>query len=271
MGRVVPVQASGDRQWLFGLHTVQALLKTEAERISELRILRNRDDQRLRKIRTQADHLGIPWQWATRTELDALVSDAHQQGVHQGVAALCQTGDDIHDERFLYRLLEQLHEPPLLLVLDGVTDPHNLGACLRSADAAGVHAVIAPKDGATGLTPSARKVACGAAEAVPFVVVTNLARVLRELQRRGLWVVGAAGEAEQSIYQANLRGPLVLALGAEDKGLRRLTREHCDILVNIPMRGTVSSLNVSVAAGVCLFEAIRQRQLGCLSADPGTA
>ncbi|MGK2915818.1 MAG: 23S rRNA (guanosine(2251)-2'-O)-methyltransferase RlmB [Porticoccaceae bacterium] len=246
---------SADVEWLFGLHTVQALLKTEAERIRELRFLRGRADQRLQKIRSQADHLDISWQWATRAELDALAAT----GNHQGVAALCKAGGDVRDEHYLWALLEQLREPPLLLVLDGVTDPHNLGACLRTADAAGVHAVIVPKDGSAGLTPTARKVASGAADAVPLVVVTNLARTLRELRQRGLWVVGAAGEAERMIYQVDLRGPLVLALGAEDKGLRRLTREHCDSLVKVPMHGVVASLNVSVAAGVCLFEAVRQR------------
>lgn len=253
---------SAGEEWLFGLHTVQALLKTEAKRIRELRLLRGREDQRLMKIRMLADNLGIPRRWASRAELDALIAE----GNHQGVVALCRAGGDIRDERYLFALLDQLGEPPLLLVLDGVTDPHNLGACLRTADAAGVHAVIVPKDGSASLTPTARKVACGAADAVPLVVVTNLARALRELRQRGLWVVGAAGEAARTIDQADLRGPLVLALGAEDKGLRRLTREHCDSLVKVPMRGVVTSLNVSVAAGVCLFEAVRQRG-GPASAD----
>jgi 23S rRNA (guanosine2251-2'-O)-methyltransferase len=144
-------------------------------------------------------------------------------------------------------------------VLDGVTDPHNLGACLRSADAAGALAVI-PKDKSATLTPVVRKVACGAAEVIPLVAVTNLARTLEKLQQRGLWVVGTAGEAEQEIYQQDLTGPLVMIMGAEGKGMRRLTREHCDFLVKLPMAGSVSSLNVSVATGVCLFEAVRQRQ-----------
>jgi len=156
-------------------------------------------------------------------------------------------------------LLDQLAEPPFLLVLDQVQDPHNLGACLRSADAAGVHGVIAPRDNAVGLTPTVHKVASGAARTVPFFQVTNLARVLRTLKERGIWLVGAAGEAEQSIYQADLTGPLALVMGAEDTGLRRLTREECDFLVRIPMRGHVESLNVSVATGVVLFEALRQR------------
>ncbi len=160
----------------------------------------------------------------------------------------------------LEELLERTETPPLILVLDGVTDPHNLGACLRTADAAGATAVIVPKDKSATLTPVVRKVACGAAEVIPLVAVTNLARTLEKLQQRGLWVVGTAGEAEQEIYQQDLTGPLVMIMGAEGKGMRRLTREHCDFLVKLPMAGSVSSLNVSVATGVCLFEAVRQRQ-----------
>ena len=150
-------------------------------------------------------------------------------------------------------------EPPFLLILDSVTDPHNLGACLRSADAAGVQAVIAAKDKSAPLNSTARKVACGAAETVPFITVTNLARTMRELQDRGVWLIGAAGEASSNIYTTDLVGPVAIVMGAEGKGLRRLTREHCDSLVHIPMAGTVSSLNVSVATGICLFEALRQR------------
>jgi 23S rRNA (guanosine2251-2'-O)-methyltransferase len=156
-------------------------------------------------------------------------------------------------------LLDRTEGPPLILVLDGVTDPHNLGACLRTADAAGALAVIVPKDKSATLTPTVRKVACGAAEVIPLVAVTNLARTLEKLQQRGLWVVGTAGEAEQELYQQDLTGPTILIMGAEGKGMRRLTREHCDYLVRLPMAGSVSSLNVSVATGVCLFEALRQR------------
>ncbi len=164
-------------------------------------------------------------------------------------------------EAELERRLDALDHPPLLLVLDGVQDPHNLGACLRSADAAGADAVLAPRDRAAGLTPAVRKVAAGAAEHLPFVVVTNLARALRALRERGVRVVGTAGEAETSLYAAELRGPLALVVGGEARGLRRLTREHCDLLVALPMAGAVESLNVSVAAGVALFEAVRQRQV----------
>ena len=159
----------------------------------------------------------------------------------------------------LLQFVEQSEQPSLILVLDGVTDPHNLGACLRSADAAGVHAVVVPKDKSADLSPTVRKVACGAAEVVPFVRVTNLSRTLEALKERGVWLFGAAGEAEKSIYDNDLTGSMALVMGAEGAGLRRLTREHCDHLVKLPMAGSVSSLNVSVATGVCLFEAVRQR------------
>jgi 23S rRNA (guanosine2251-2'-O)-methyltransferase len=163
-------------------------------------------------------------------------------------------------ENMLDELLERGEGPALLLVLDGVTDPHNLGACLRTADAAGAQAVIVPKDKSATLNATVRKVACGAAEVIPLVAVTNLARTLEKLQKKGLWVVGTAGEAEQMIYQLDMTGPTVLVMGAEGKGMRRLTREHCDYLAKLPMGGSVSSLNVSVATGVCLFEAVRQRR-----------
>ena len=192
--------------------------------------------------------------WVLRSDLDALAS-----GRHQGVAALCE-GAGVQDENYLFALLQELDEPPFLLVLDGVTDPHNLGACMRSADAAGVQTVIVPKDNAVGVTPTVQKVACGAAETVPLVVVTNLSRTLKQLQDQGLWIVGTAGEAEQLVYDVDLKGPMALVMGAEEKGLRRLTRENCDLLVKLPMAGVVSSLNVSVATGICLFEAVRQRK-----------
>ena len=241
-------------EWLFGLHAVQAVLKTSGSKIQELRVQKGRDDQRLKKILNLAEQQSIPVNWVLRSDLDALAS-----GRHQGVAALCE-GAGVQDENYLFALLQGLNEPPFLLVLDGVTDPHNLGACMRSADAAGVQAVIVPKDNAVGVTPTVQKVACGAAETVPLVVVTNLSRTLKQLQEQGLWVVGTAGEAEQLVYDVDLKGPMALVMGAEEKGLRRLTRENCDLLVKLPMAGVVSSLNVSVATGVCLFEAVRQRK-----------
>src|SRR5690606_21460394 len=167
-------------------------------------------------------------------------------GQHQGIVALCRPLKLEKSEAFLDQLLQKLDHPPFLLVLDGVTDPHNLGACLRSAEAAGVDAVIVPRDKSALMGPVVRKVACGAAEIVPFVVVTNLARCLKSLQQAGVWVMGAAGEAPQSLYATDLKGPLAVVMGAEGSGVRRLTREHCDILFSIPMAGEVSSLNVSV-------------------------
>lgn len=163
------------------------------------------------------------------------------------------------DENDLFGLLDELVEPPLLLILDGVQDPHNLGACLRSADAAGVHAVIAPKDRSVSLTRTVRMIACGAAEKVPFVRVTNLARTMKELQEAGVWLVGTAADSSRSLYDIDLSLPVAFVMGSEGRGLRRLTRERCDFLVSIPMAGSVESLNVSVASGICLFETLRQR------------
>ena len=239
---------------VFGLHSVQALMKSNPQRVNELLVLQGRQDQRLQKILKMAEANDIAVRSATRKEMDKLVSDNHQ-----GVIALSFPGET-YNENFLYKLVEGLDRPAFLLALDGVTDPHNLGACLRSAEAAGVDAVIAPKDKSAGLTTVARKVACGAAEVLPYVSVTNLSRVLKRLQELGVWVIGAAGEAEQLVFDAELRGSLLLVMGAEGDGLRRLTKETCDSLIKIPMAGEVSSLNVSVATGVCLFEAVRQRQ-----------
>ena len=164
------------------------------------------------------------------------------------------------DENQLLTLVDRLEKPAFLLILDGVQDPHNLGACIRTADAAGVHAVIAPKDRSVGLTETVRRIACGGAERVPFAHVTNLARVMKQLQEKNIWIIGADAEANEDLFSADLSGPIALVLGSEGEGLRRLTRESCDRVVKIPMNGTVESLNVSVAAGICLFEAVRQRR-----------
>lgn len=243
---------------IYGIHAVSALLARAPERFIEVWALKGREDERLLPLLEELNALGLKVQTLPRQTLD----DKAQGNNHQGIMARVKEAPklDEHDlDRLLDRLKEQ-QEPPLLLVLDGVTDPHNVGACLRSADAAGVHGVIAPRDKASGLTPIARKVACGAAEVVPFIQVTNLARTLRALQERGVWIVGTAGEADHDLYQASFNGPMALVMGAEGKGMRRLTREHCDELIRIPMAGSVSSLNVSVATGICLFEAVRQRR-----------
>ena len=238
---------------IFGIHAVQALLNSSPERVIELWVLQGRDDERLTPLINKASEFGLSVQKAARKVLDEKAESSQHQGVMARVIAA-----KILSENDLDALLERT-ELPFLLILDGVTDPHNLGACLRNADAAGVHGVIVPKDNSVGLTSTVSKVACGAAETVPLFQITNLARTMRHLQDKGVWIVGTAGEADINVYQADLKGPLAIAMGAEDKGLRRLTREGCDSLVSIPMSGSVSSLNVSVATGVCLFEAVRQR------------
>ncbi len=239
--------------FVFGLHAVQTKLQRHPEQVQEIWLQQGREDQRLQKLQKLAASEQIATHVVPRKELDQRV-----KGRHQGVVAAC-TPSAVKSEADLQQIMDGLQEPALLLVLDGITDPHNLGACLRTADAAGVHAVIAPKDKSASLTSTVSKVACGAAESVPFVQVTNLARCLKNLQEQGVWVTGTAGETQQLVYQANLTGPMALVMGAEGDGMRRLTKEVCDQLVKIPMAGEVSSLNVSVATGVCLFEAVRQR------------
>lgn len=242
-------------EMIYGLHAVQALLKSAPHRVQSLWVLQGRNDAKLQKVLQAAEKNALSVEYKSRRDLDQACD-----GNHQGVVAFATPGK-LHDEHFLFELIKDCKTDPLLLVLDGVTDPHNLGACLRTADAAGANAVVVPKDNSAGLTEVARKVACGAADAVPLVVVTNLARTLKALKQEGLWLVGTTGEAQISIYEAPLTGPLVLVMGAEGTGMRRLTTELCDHLAYIPMAGSVSSLNVSVATGVCLFEAVRRRSL----------
>ena len=242
-----------DIEYVYGIHAVQAMLERSAKRVKRVTLVRGRLDARAQVLLDLAASAGVSVNRVAPEELDRLVD-----GVHQGVVAEV-AASQMGSEGMLDNLREKLEEPALLLVLDGVTDPHNLGACLRSADAAGAHAVVIPRDRSASLTPAVRKVACGAAETVPLVAVTNLARTLKQLQQRGLWVVGTAGEADQLLYQVDLKVPSVIIMGAEGAGMRRLTREHCDYLAKLPMAGAVSSLNVSVAAGICLFEAVRQR------------
>lgn len=241
--------------YIFGIHAVTTALKKDAKRCRELLIQKGRNDDKIQKILRLAHEHKLKCSQVSKKQLDDLAAD----GVHQGVVLGCELVQ-AKNEQFLSAMLEKLEEPAFLLILDGVTDPHNLGACLRTADAAGVHAVIAPKDKSAPLNATVSKVACGAADAVPYVQVTNLARTLKDLQQRGVWITGTAGEAEVMVYEADLKGAMALVMGAEGKGLRRLTREHCDHLIKIPMAGEVSSLNVSVATGVCLFEAVRQRR-----------
>ena len=240
---------------IYGMHAVDALLERQPERVIEIYVLKGRDDERLNSITTKAREWGVSVQAMQRKTLD----DKSEGEQHQGIIARVKAAKILTDND-LDNCISNLDVPPFLLILDGVTDPHNLGACLRSADAAGVHAIIIPKDNSASLTPVVRKVACGAAESVPLIHVTNLARTMRALQEKGIWIYGTAGEATQNIYDCKLEGGMALAMGAEGKGLRRLTREHCDELIKLPMAGAVSSLNVSVATGICLFEVVRQRR-----------
>ncbi|MBE0366377.1 23S rRNA (guanosine(2251)-2'-O)-methyltransferase RlmB [Pseudoalteromonas citrea] len=238
---------------IYGFHSIEAILNKEPERFLEIYALKGREDKRLNPIINEARRFGISVQFMQRKALDNKSKGEQHQGIIANVKAA-----RTYSERDLDDIIAR-EDNPFFLVLDGVTDPHNLGACLRSADAAGVHGVIVPKDKSAKLTGTARKVACGAAETVPLIQVTNLARTLRDIKEAGVWVAGTAGETDTHVFDASLTGPIAIIMGAEGDGMRRLTREHCDILVKIPMVGTVSSLNVSVATGVCLFEVLRQR------------
>ncbi len=240
---------------LFGFHAVTVRLKVAPQSIKELHVDAARRDQRMRQFLARAVEAGVPIVDSDDGRLHKLCGTHRHQGVAARVAPLPQA-HSIDD------LLDTLAEPPLLLVLDGVTDPHNLGACLRVADGAGAHAVIAPKDHAVGINATVAKVASGAAETMPYFMVTNLARTLGELKERDIWVVGTADDAPATVYAGSFARPTALVLGAEGSGMRQLTRKHCDELVSIPMMGSVESLNVSVASAVCLYEARRQRLLG---------
>ncbi len=240
--------------WIPGIHSVLAVLERGGNAVDELWLQEGSRNPRLEQIQVRARELGVSVHRHCREELDA-----RAEGVrHQGVMALYRPLPPC-SEADLETLLDEAGTDALLLVLDGVTDPHNFGACLRSAAAANLTAVIVPKDRAVGLTPIVRRAAAGGAEQVPVVTVTNLARTLRKLKDQGVWLVGLSGDTEKNIYSLDLRGSLALVLGAEGEGMRRLTAETCDYLVRIPMPGQMESLNVSVATGVALFEALRQR------------
>lgn len=243
------------KEELFGIHSVESVLDHAPERLIELFIQKDAQKKELNTLIAKAKKQGVAVQWMQKKSLDRKAN----QGNHQGVYAVVQAQPTL-TEHDLSTLLEKHAQDALFLVLDQVTDPHNLGACLRTADATKAHAVIVPKDGAAKLNPIVRKVASGAAETVPLIVVTNLARALKMMQEAGVWVYGTAGEATQSLYDIDLTGPTAIVMGAEGTGMRRLTRETCDGLLSIPLQGTVDSLNVSVAAGVCLYEAVRQRR-----------
>jgi 23S rRNA (guanosine2251-2'-O)-methyltransferase len=241
-----------DTRYLTGFHAITARLRQHPESVRAVYVIAARQDRRARELIERAEGAGVAVHPVDDKRLDAIAGRDRHQGVVAEVDATLpyRTLDDV---------LEGLDEPPLLLVLDGVTDPHNLGACLRSADAFGAHAVIVPKDRAVGVNATVAKAASGAADTVPVIIVTNLARTLRELKDRGVWLAGAEAGGAENLFDADLSGPLAWVLGAEGSGLRRLTRELCDRIVAIPLLGTVASLNVSVATGICLFETRRQR------------
>ncbi len=243
-----------EKRLIYGFHAVTSRLRQSAASVKEILLDQGRDDRRARELARLAGERGVRVIRVDGARLDGMTQHAR----HQGVAAHVEMAGPARD---LDGILDGLREPPLLLILDGVTDPHNLGACLRVADAMGVHAVIVPKDRAVGINATVEKVASGAAETVPLIAVTNLARAMRELKERGIWLFGADQDGEAELYATRLAGPLAWVLGAEGEGMRRLTRENCDELVRIPMIGTVESLNVSVSAGICLAETRRQRSL----------
>lgn len=237
---------------IFGFHAVTARLRHDASSVEEIYVDAGRHDRRMQELLRAAEAAKVRIIQTEDKRLDGMVGTRR----HQGVVA---KAGELSLARNLHELLDAIEGPPLLLLLDGITDPHNLGACLRVADGAGAHAVIAPKDRAVGLNATAAKVASGAADTVPYITVTNLARTMRELKERDVWIIGTTEDADKSLYEGDFRSPVALVMGSEGEGMRRLTRENCDLLVSIPMQGAVESLNVSVASGVCLFEARRQR------------
>jgi 23S rRNA (guanosine2251-2'-O)-methyltransferase len=243
---------SGAERVIFGFHTVLARLRAEPKSVLEVLLDESRKDARAKDFAAQVERAGVRLMRVSPSRLEGLAGG----GRHQGVVAMVQANTQ---KQTLEELLEGLKSPPLLLVLDGITDPHNLGACLRVANAAGAHAVIAPKDHAAGINATVSKVASGAAEITPYFMVTNLARTLADLKDRNIWIVGTDEKAEKTLFQADLPKSIAWVLGAEGAGMRRLTRESCDLLVRIPMGGAVESLNASVAAGICLFESVRRR------------
>lgn len=245
------------QQVLTGFHAVVARLRHAPQSIKELYVEASRRDKRMQTFIEQAKAANVRVHPVAADRLQGLARGQR----HQGVVALAEAAPLAMDVGEVLDLLEDKNEPALFLLLDGVTDPHNLGACLRTADAAGVHAVVAPRDRAVGLNSTVQRVACGAAESVPYIMVTNLARTMRELKERNVWLVGADDQATATLYGVDARRPMGWVMGAEGEGMRRLTRDTCDELINIPMLGSVESLNVSVASALCMYETVRQRQV----------
>lgn len=241
---------------IYGLHVIDRLLATKPQQILTVYVASDREDSKIANIITQVNQHGIALERVSKKQLSQWLN--HEN--HQGIAAKIRPSV-VLSQQDLMEILEKNDTPPLLLILDGVLDPHNLGACMRTAVAASVTAIIIPKDRAVSLTPTVRKVASGAADFIPLIEVTNLVRLMEELKKRGIWIAGASLKATKTLYQTDLKGPLAIVLGAEEGGLKRLTEENCDFLIKIPIDPAMESLNVSVAAGVCLFEALRQRTL----------
>ena len=237
-----------------GIHAVRAALEYTPDKIVRAWLDKHRQDQRIREILERLTEAGVPLDCVARKSLDALVKEHNHQGVVIEIRLPAE-----HGEKALFEAIETSTDLPFYLVLDQVQDPYNLGACLRTAEAAGLHGIVTPKDHAAGITPTVCKVASGAAELVPLYRVTNLSRTLQRMKKAGLWIFGADGLATKSVFEADLNGPLALVIGAEGHGLRRLTREQCDLLLRLPMAGKIESLNLSVAAGIFLYEAVRQR------------
>jgi 23S rRNA (guanosine2251-2'-O)-methyltransferase len=243
---------SGAERIVFGFHSVLARLRADPKSVLEVFLDESRKDARAKDFAVQVERAGARLMRVPASRLEGMAGG----GRHQGVVARVEANTQ---KQTLEELLEALQLPPLLLVLDGITDPHNLGACLRVANAAGAHAVIAPKDHAAGINATVSKVASGAAEITPYFMVTNLARTLADLKDRNIWIVGSDEKAEKTLFEGDIPSSVAWVLGAEGSGMRRLTRESCDLLVRIPMGGAVESLNASVAAGICLFESVRRR------------
>ena len=242
---------------IYGMHAIKAILEQSPERVLTVIVQSGRVDKRLQEVIQLAKHSNCPIESRDKKYLDKLSKEQSHQGIMAEIEALSVLSE--HDLAHFFQPFQSMDKAPLILILDGVTDPHNLGACFRSADAAGVDLIICPKDRAVSITPVVEKVACGAVQTIPFMQVTNLARTLQLLKEHHIWLYGTSDKAEQSIYQTDFsQGGIALVMGAEGKGIRRLTAESCDFLISIPMMGNVSSLNISVAAGVCLFEILRQ-------------
>lgn len=242
------------KEHIYGIHATQALLSYHPENVITLYLHHERHDGRIEVLKRLAKENHIPINYVDKNTLDKLVN----KNVHQGAVAFCHRLKPRFNEKNLKQLIQSLNQPPFILILDSISDPHNLGACMRSAEASGVHFIIAPKDHSATLTPSVNKAASGAANVIPFIAVTNLVRTMQDLKELGIWIYGADANAHATIYETDLIGPVAFVLGAEGAGLRRLTRDHCDALMRIPMMGQISSLNISVAAGICLFERVRQ-------------